>query len=65
MVNISNLNKKKKLKVQEFTLSQIPQRNLIKKLAIIMFAIFLTEGNEFSFFFFYRHKAEIKIWTHT
>ena len=39
-------------------------QNLIKKLPIILFAIFLTEGNEFSFFlFFYRLKEEIKIWT--
>ena len=33
-----------------YTLSQFPRQNFIKKLAIILFAIFLTEGNDFSFF---------------
>ena len=32
---------------------------------ITLFAIFLTEGNDFFlfFFFFYKHKENIKIWT--
>ena len=46
-----------------YTLSQFPRQNLIKKLAITLFAIFLTVGNDFSFFFFYKRKEEIKIWT--
>ena len=48
-----------------YTLSQFPRQNLIKKLAIILFAIFLADDIEFAFLFFlfYRHKEEIKIWT--
>ena len=46
MINIqSNLNKKIK-NTQIYTLSQFLRQNLIKMLAIILFAIFLTKGNE-------------------
>ena len=48
MVNISNLNKKNK-STGKYTSSQNPRQNLIKKLAIILYAIFLTDGNELSF----------------
>ena len=47
--------KKKKKSTRIYTLSQFPRQNLIKKLSIILFAIFLTEGNEFSL-----HKKRIK-----
>ena len=43
--------KQNNLKVHEFTLYfSFRDRIWLKKLAFILFAIFLTEGNDFSFF---------------
>ena len=66
---------KLKIKTKQFkstriyTLSQFPRQNLMKRLAITLFAIFLTEGNDFSIFAFTdtkkRYKFEQRLITHS